>query len=657
MTMYDLANNFFVRASMEALLNSLWQGIALTALTWAFLRLMPRANAATRYGVWLATLVALVVIPLSGVLLSYADSQGVPAASASRTMTAWSASTSSASTGATGGIINADSPAQARSDSADASKAARNVAVSEVAASDEVAASEVAAGDTVGRLQLPLSRNVELPTGAWLSVVFFGWLLVAGVRTARVLASHRRLRELKRNSVPLDAGHQSRLRQFQSDYPAARRVRLAGSSEINMPVAVGLKDPLIIFPRALVGQLTEEEFDQILLHELAHVQRRDDWTNFAQKLVEAILFFHPAVFWIGRRLNLEREVACDDHVICVTKAGRQYAVCLTRLAELTVMPHKSGLAPGALLSRKHIFSRVEFLLKKGRDTNPRLSKAGLLLPLATLVAAVLPCLLMSPVIALAVRTVSESARPQASAGTDVEAVAAQATGEIVAVRSGSHREVNRVRQDLDGGGGDSRPANVSPGAGQAEATANELRPQNPPAAEADAREGDDAALVINTVSRMSSSADKANALVGLIQREANLVAVPGGFFEAVASIPSSLDKTRVLSTVLSKKPGRSLLIRTLKAAEGIESDHDKSELLVRASRICPDDDAVLSVYLAVVATLHSSSDKERALSALLKRTALSRTILSRARSLALSNIADPQSRQLVIDRIEERLSE
>ncbi|HVF55937.1 MAG TPA: M56 family metallopeptidase, partial [Pyrinomonadaceae bacterium] len=399
-TLYDLANNFFVRATMEMLLNSIWQGIALAGLAFAFLRLMPRANAATRYGVWFATLLLLVAIPVAGVLLPYAGSKDMHTGAASR-RTAAPSSPASSSPKASYGVSVAGSRAQAADDFADGSQATQNLDLSEPFAP----------------AQLRSSRNVELPTGAWLSIFFCAWLLVACVRTGRVLASHRRLCELKRDSPPLGARHQSRLRQFLSSYTRARPVRLAGSTEINMPMAVGLRNPVIIFPLALVGQLTEDEFDQILLHELAHVQRRDDWTNFAQKLVEAILFFHPAALWIGRRLTLEREVACDDHVICVTKAGRQYAVCLTKLAELTVMPQQgSGLAPGVLQSRKHIFSRVEFLLKKGRDTNPRVSKAGLLLTLTPLVAAFLPCLLMSPFIALAAaRVADENTRTQTSA--------------------------------------------------------------------------------------------------------------------------------------------------------------------------------------------------------------------------------------------------
>jgi hypothetical protein len=71
----------------------------------------------------------------------------------------------------------------------------------------------------------------------------------------------------------------------------------------------------------------------ILLHELAHVQRWDDWTNLAQKIVRAVFFFHPAVWWIESRLMLEREMACDDIVLAQTASPRAYASSLISFAE------------------------------------------------------------------------------------------------------------------------------------------------------------------------------------------------------------------------------------------------------------------------------------------------------------------------------------
>jgi len=78
-------------------------------------------------------------------------------------------------------------------------------------------------------------------------------------------------------------------------------------------------------------ELSPEELRVVLLHEFAHLRRWDDWTNLLQKLVRTIFFFHPAVWWIERRLSLEREMACDEAVLAETENPQAYAECLVSL--------------------------------------------------------------------------------------------------------------------------------------------------------------------------------------------------------------------------------------------------------------------------------------------------------------------------------------
>jgi hypothetical protein len=162
---------------------------------------------------------------------------------------------------------------------------------------------------------------------------------------------------------------------------------------------------------------------------------------------------------------------------------------------------------------------------------------------------------------------------------------------------------------------------------------------------------------MDSIGRLSSSWDKADALIAVLGDKAGLDSVPAGFFEAMRTIPSPMDKTRVLSALLLKRPGKRLLTQTLKAIASIETESDKRDLLVTAARVCPNDDGVLEVYLQVAGILHSSMDQESALSALLDRSDLSRNILLRARALALDKIASTQSHQHVLDRVNLRLAE
>ena len=103
---------------------------------------------------------------------------------------------------------------------------------------------------------------------------------------------------------------------------------------ICIPVVVGVLRPMILLPASLASGLTSSQSKSVLLHELAHVRRFDLAVNVFQRLVEALLFFHPAVWWLSRRVSLERENACDDVVLQLDHQHVQYADALLRVAEI-----------------------------------------------------------------------------------------------------------------------------------------------------------------------------------------------------------------------------------------------------------------------------------------------------------------------------------
>jgi hypothetical protein len=110
-------------------------------------------------------------------------------------------------------------------------------------------------------------------------------------------------------------------------------VQLCISTEIDRPSVIGFFSPRILIPAWLFDQLTPGELYQIVLHEIEHLRRRDDWINLLQKIGLVLFPLNPALFWIDRRLATERELACDDGVLNRTRAPRAYATCLTSLAE------------------------------------------------------------------------------------------------------------------------------------------------------------------------------------------------------------------------------------------------------------------------------------------------------------------------------------
>ncbi|MGE5570394.1 MAG: M56 family metallopeptidase [Rhodospirillales bacterium] len=239
------------------------------------------------------------------------------------------------------------------------------------------------------------------PAILWLLGV---WGSVAALLLLRLAWSYRRVLGLKRRARPLGGRHLRQFEEVLKAYGGSRRVWLCVSREAGVPMAAGLWKPVILIPEALVDSLSDDEFRQVLIHELAHIRRWDDWTNLVQKLAEAVFFFNPAVLWIARRLNLEREIACDDWVVSMTGAARPYAACLARLIDLSACARGPQLAHGAVTRKRQISHRIESLMSRKRRGNPRSSPAGVLAisgalaVLAVLAAHVTPVAVAEPAI-------------------------------------------------------------------------------------------------------------------------------------------------------------------------------------------------------------------------------------------------------------------
>src|SRR4029453_8886762 len=112
---------------------------------------------------------------------------------------------------------------------------------------------------------------------------------------------------------------------------------------------------VILLPLACALQLSPAQLEAILAHELAHVRRHDYLLNLIQTAIETLLFFHPAVWWMSRRIRTEREHAADDLALRATGNNRaRYADALAALEELrTAPPPSPALAArgGPLLAR------------------------------------------------------------------------------------------------------------------------------------------------------------------------------------------------------------------------------------------------------------------------------------------------------------------
>ena len=146
---------------------------------------------------------------------------------------------------------------------------------------------------------------------------------------------------------------------------------LCVSDRLRVPTAIGFTKPLVVIPSWTMRELSAAELNTILLHELAHLRRRDDWTNLVQKILGALLFFHPAVWWIEKKLALEREMACDDLVLARTTSPRAYAECLVSLAEKSFLRRGLALAQAAVDRLRNVSLRVAQILDVNRPRATR----------------------------------------------------------------------------------------------------------------------------------------------------------------------------------------------------------------------------------------------------------------------------------------------
>ena len=210
------------------------------------------------------------------------------------------------------------------------------------------------------------------------------WALLSLVMLARLAGGYRELRRLKSGATPAPDRWELRLRRLCAINGIRRQTRLLISSQVAGPVSLGFIDPAILIPWAFLDTLSDSELDHIVMHELAHLRRRDDWTNLAQRFIEAVLPIQPAVYWLSHRMSLEREMACDDWVIAATGTAKPYAASLTKVAELSQFGPAGILAAGAAGNQSQLLRRVHHMLDRTRNAAPKL----VLGPLVAAVAAV-----------------------------------------------------------------------------------------------------------------------------------------------------------------------------------------------------------------------------------------------------------------------------
>ena len=300
-----------LRALALSLLHFLWQGAALAGL--AFVAVSLCRSASTRYLVAVAAMVAMLLSPIATFFVIRAQGNG---------------------------------PAQ-------------TAVVSEIvqpSAAQPLSSSAFATSRTPVRQEssvLPLLFLVE----AW-----FAGVVMLSLRSFGGFVQILRLRRRKFMGVPdeileLCLDLQDRMR-------VDRIIRYCQSIHVDVPLVAGWLRPVVLLPISAITGLTRPQLEAVIAHELAHIRRYDAFVNLFQVAVETLLFYHPAVWWLGKRIRTEREHCCDDAAVAVCGSPVVYARALAHLAETRQSP-----ALAMALDGSPLVARVARLLGSNRQTN------------------------------------------------------------------------------------------------------------------------------------------------------------------------------------------------------------------------------------------------------------------------------------------------
>jgi hypothetical protein len=174
-----------------------------------------------------------------------------------------------------------------------------------------------------------LSRAIAPP--AWLRGAAVAWLVGIGLLSVRLLGGWWVLRRRRTGRVVI--GWEPTVRRLSERLQVRRRVKVVESELATAPGLIGWRQPTIVLPSSMLATAVPRDIEVVLAHELAHVRRGDFAANLVQAVIEAVFFFHPAIWWLSHRIRMDRERSCDDRAAALVEDPTIYAEALVRLEQ------------------------------------------------------------------------------------------------------------------------------------------------------------------------------------------------------------------------------------------------------------------------------------------------------------------------------------
>lgn len=310
----------FMQAIAWSLLHAIWQCGLIAFLLWAGLRLLRHSSAQLQYGISLLALIACVC--WTGVSF-WQEYQSLST------------------------IYSID------------------IAVQSIAldVEDIIGISEVMQNNDFQYMWL----QVKLALSPYLSWFFYIWVLGITVLGIRLISGVGYLHHMIREATdPIEEKWIALITQLSRQMGIHQSVSLKISNQISEPIVIGYLKPVILVPLGLFCGLSPIQVEAIFIHELAHIRRADYWVNIFQNLVETLLFFHPAIWWISGQVRKTRENCCDDWVIAIGSDPTIYAKTLLDIHSFNHLP-KTHLAMSATGKKGHLTQRIHRLFQQSSE--------------------------------------------------------------------------------------------------------------------------------------------------------------------------------------------------------------------------------------------------------------------------------------------------
>jgi beta-lactamase regulating signal transducer with metallopeptidase domain len=176
------------------------------------------------------------------------------------------------------------------------------------------------------------SVSAPLPRVTWQSWLLLAWGSVVVAQIGRLLWQRQRLQRLLGEATPADAALAGLIAELAAQIGLRNAPRAVLTGSDCSPFVCGVRHAVLVMPATLAASLSPQELRHVLLHELAHVRRRDLVWGWISELARVVYFFHPLVHWIAYRVRLERELACDQLAMAHSgQDAQEYASTLVRV--------------------------------------------------------------------------------------------------------------------------------------------------------------------------------------------------------------------------------------------------------------------------------------------------------------------------------------